>query len=56
MHSTHYNVIGWAENEGFRLADLFILVATHRMPSPQKGTQKHSRIFHSYFLVLQKTK
>jgi len=56
MHSTHYNTIAWAESEGFRLADLFILVASHRMPSPQKGTQKHARIFHSYFLVFQKTK
>ena len=54
MHSTHYNTIAWAELEGFRLADLFVLVAKHRMPSPQKGQQKHARIFHSYFLVFQK--
>lgn len=56
MHCTHYNTIAMAENEGFRLADLFILAAKHRMPSPQKGQQKHARIFHSYFLVFQKPK
>lgn len=54
MHCTHQNVINWAEWEGFRLRDLFILAAKHRMPSPQKGTQKHARVWHSYFLVLEK--
>jgi hypothetical protein len=29
------------------------LTAKHRMPSPQKGKQRHARIFHSYFLVLE---
>jgi Mor family transcriptional regulator len=56
MHSTHNRVILMAEIEGFRLCDLFILVAKHRMPSPQKGKQRHARIFHSYFLVFQKSK
>jgi hypothetical protein len=55
MHCTHVNVVNWAEQEGFRLVDLFILAATHRMPSPnRKGTQKHARIYHCYFLVLAK--
>lgn len=58
MHPTHINVVNWA-NGLFRLKDLFILPAKHRMPIPeQKGMkkkqQKHARIFHSYFLVLQK--
>lgn len=54
MHCTHMNVINWAE-EWFRLKDLFILVANHRMPSPNRaGSQKHARIFHSYFLVLER--
>ena len=36
------------------LADLFVLPAKHRLPSPNRaGTQKHARIFHSYFLVLE---
>jgi hypothetical protein len=54
MHCTHVRVINMAELEGFRLADLFILAAKHRMPGPQKGTQRHARIWHSYFLVFEK--
>jgi hypothetical protein len=55
MHCTHANVIHWAESEGFRLMDLFVLPAKNRMPSPNRvGKQKHARIFHSYFLVLER--
>jgi hypothetical protein len=54
MHCTHVNVCNWAEYEGFRLLDLFILPAKSRMPGPQKGTQRHARVFHSYFLVFVK--
>jgi hypothetical protein len=58
MHCTHANVINWAQDM-FRLKDLFILPAKHRMPIPQqegtkKKKQKHARIYHSYFLVLEK--
>ena len=58
MHCTHYNVIRWAEDL-FRLKDLFVLPVKHRMPIPeQKGVakkkQKHARIYHSYFLVLER--
>jgi len=54
MHCTHANVISWCEKENFLLEDLFILPAKHRLPSPNKtGTQKHSRVFHSYFLVVR---
>jgi hypothetical protein len=57
MHCTHANVIEWAKDAGFALKDLFVLPAKHRMPSPNRaGTQKHARIFHSYFLVFEKTK
>lgn len=56
MHCTHANVINWAALEGMRLLDLFILTASHRMPGPQKGKQRHARIFHSYFLVFIKPK
>ena len=57
LQCTHGNVIRWADEYGFNLLDLFILPASHRMPSPNRaGTQKHARIFHSYFLVLQKRK
>jgi hypothetical protein len=55
MHCTHAKVISWAESEGFYLKDLFILAANNRLPSPnKKGSQKHARIFHSYFLVFEK--
>ncbi len=55
MHSTHSNIINWSADMGYRLKDLFILTAKHRMPSPnRRGSQRHARIFHSYFLVLQK--
>lgn len=58
MHATHVNVIKWSENM-FRLKDLFILTAKHRLPMPEKDgekkrTQKHARIFHSYFMVLER--
>lgn len=58
MHCTHVNVINWA-SKSFRLKDLFILPAKTRMAIPQqvgtkKKVQKHARIFHSYFLVLER--
>ena len=58
MHCTHMNVIEWG-SEWFRLKDLFILPAKSRMAIPQqvgtkKKQQKHARIFHSYFLVLER--
>lgn len=53
MHCTHASAIEWAREYGFRLKDLFVLGAKSRMPSPQKGQQRHARVFHSYFLVLQ---
>jgi len=52
------NVMEWSKGL-FRLKDLFILPAKSRMPIPQqegtkKKVQKHARIFHSYFMVLEK--
>ena len=55
MHCTHAKVIEMANKYGMSLVDLFVLVAKNRMPSPnRKGTQKHARIFHSYFLIFEK--
>jgi hypothetical protein len=54
MHCTHVHVINWAADAGFRLLDLFIMPAKFRMPGPQKGTQRHARIHHSYFLVFER--
>ncbi len=54
MRCTHANVIQWAATAGFRLLDLFVLPAKHRLPSPNRaGKQKHARIFHSYFMVFK---
>ena len=58
LHPTHINITEWAKNK-FRLKDLFILTAKHRLPMPQKQNekmrvQKHARVFHSYFMVLEK--
>lgn len=56
MHCTHASVIAWGEARGFRLLDLFVLPAKHRLPAPNKrGVQRHARIFHSYFLVFKRT-
>ena len=60
MHCTHANVIGWA-SDFFRLKDLFVLPAKNRMSMPvkegyKKRVQKHARVFHSYFLVLERNK
>jgi len=47
-------MIEWC-SEWFRLKDLFVLPAKHRLPSPNRvGKQKHARIFHSYFLVFER--
>lgn len=57
MHCTHANVIQWAALRGFRVLDLFILPAKSRMTGPQlrrKGTQRHARVWHSYFLVFER--
>jgi tRNA G10 N-methylase Trm11 len=58
LQPTHINVVNWSQDL-FRLKDLFILAANHRMAVPQqegtaKKKQKHARIHHSYFLVLEK--
>lgn len=55
LHPTHAWVIEWAADAGLQLKDLFVLGANHRLPSPnRKGSQKHARIFHSYFLVFSR--
>ena len=58
MHPTHINITQWML-PWFRLKDLFILTAKHRLPMPEKQgevkrVQKHSRIHHSYFMVLER--
>ena len=54
LHCTHANVLRWAESAGFRLKDLFVLSAKHRMPANRSKSQHHARIAHSFFLVFVK--
>lgn len=54
LFPTHVLVCNRAELEGFRVQDLFVLVADNRMPGPQKGVQRHARIHQSYFWVFKK--
>jgi tRNA G10 N-methylase Trm11 len=58
LHPTHINVASWSEGM-LRLKDMFILTAKNRIPIPQKENeakkvQKHARIHHSYFMVMEK--
>jgi len=55
MYCTHNNVINWCGDTGFRLLDLYVLLAKSRMPVNKRGKQKHARVYHSYFLVFLKT-
>lgn len=55
LHPTHSFVIEWARARGLRLLDLYVLTANHRLPAPnRRGTQKHARIHHSYFLLFRR--
>lgn len=53
LHPTHMYVTQWAQERGFQLEDMFILAARHRLPNAMR-TQKHARIFHSYFMVFKR--
>jgi len=58
LHSTHINVVKWSTGM-FRLKDMFILTAKNRIPIPEKQgeakkVQKHARIHHSYFMVMER--
>lgn len=55
LHPTSAYVIQWAHTMGLRLVDTYVLGASHRLPAPnRKGSQRHARIHHSYFLVFEK--
>jgi hypothetical protein len=57
-HFTHNMIMNMALDIGFYPKDLFILVAKMRLSSfgGKWNKQEHARKFHSYFIVLQKTK
>lgn len=57
-HFTHVMIMNMAMKIGFYPRDLFVLVAKMRINSfgGKWHTQHHARKFHSYFLILEKTK
>ena len=56
QYLSHVFVIDTAVEIGFYPKDLFVLLAKNRLVADwQRKNQKHSRKFHCYFLVFQKT-
>lgn len=54
QYLSHVEIINQAISFGFYPKDLFILLAKHRLMSPNMRIQQHARKFHSYFLVFVK--
>ena len=54
QYMSHVFIINEAVRIGFYPKDLFILLAKSRLVATWQRNQKHSRKYHSYFLVLQK--
>jgi hypothetical protein len=50
----HVEIINMAYSLGFYPIDMFVLLAKTRIISGKHLNQKHSRKYHSYFIVLQK--
>jgi hypothetical protein len=50
----HIHVANMAENLGFEMIDLFVLVRKHAMTGHNHSEQRHCRKLHSYFLVFRK--
>ncbi len=54
QYMSHVYIINEAVRIGFYPKDLFILLAKSRLVANWQKNQKHSRKYHSYFLVFQK--
>ena len=54
QYLSHVEIINKAIELGFYPKDLFILLAKHRMMSPNMRVQQHARKFHCYFIVFIK--
>lgn len=54
QYMSHVYIINEAVRIGFYPKDLFILFAKSRLVATWQRNQKHSRKYHSYFLVFQK--
>lgn len=55
QYMSHVFIINMAEKMGFYTKDLFILLSKNRIVAQWQRNQKHSRKFHSYFIVFEKT-
>jgi len=51
---SHVKVTEFAEEAGFRLVDLFVLLAKHRIPQWNRQNWRHARKYHCFFWVLEK--
>jgi DNA modification methylase len=54
QYIVHSEIINMAQNLGFYVQDIFILLKKHRMNSGKWKVQRHSRKHHCYYLVLRK--
>ena len=54
QYLSHIFIINEAVELGFYPKDLFVLIAKTRLVADWQKNQKHSRKFHSYFLVFEK--
>lgn len=54
QYIVHAEIIQMAQELGFYIKDIFILLSNHRMNSGKWKVQRHSRKYHCYYLVLKK--
>lgn len=54
QYITHNYIINEAEKLGFVCEDIFILLVKNRIIADWQRNQKHSRKYHSYFIVFKK--
>lgn len=54
QYLSHVEIINQGVKIGFYVKDLFILLASNRVMSPNMDIQYHARKFHSYYIVMQK--
>ena len=54
QYMMHCDIYNWALTAGFKVNDLFVLLAKSRLVAAWQRNQKHARKFHSYFWVFTK--
>lgn len=56
QYFSHVFIMNEAVRIGYYVKDLFILLAKNRIVADWQRNQKHARKFHSYYIVLEKSK